>query len=222
MGICLMHQGELEGARQCYRRALEIETHRGDARRRAVVISNLGVVHREKQEYEVAGRLWREANEIYRRLGDQRGLSINLNNLGNLCEARGDLEGALDSYRQAAAIAEVLGDLKQQGIYYSNIALTHLRRRSYAEAGEMFDRSIGLLEKVDAQRYLMETLGRRAELAAETGRPIEAAGLMEKAMSIARQIGREDRLVFFAGLREAYLGEGAAGPEGEKAVDNKS
>jgi tetratricopeptide (TPR) repeat protein len=109
----------------------------------AVAWHQIGMAHQEADDYEQAEAAYRRSLEISTQNNDRAGQALSLGQLGNLYDDYPNhLEEAVTFYRQAADIHVEMGDLRYEGADRSNIAITLIKLKRYAEARVTIIRAI--------------------------------------------------------------------------------
>ena len=106
----LQDQGDLEGAKRCFERALKIDEKAFGPEHTSVAIdvNNLGSVLQDQGDLEGAKRCFERALKIDEKaLGPEHtSVARDVNNLGLVLQAQGDLEGAKSCFERALKIDE--------------------------------------------------------------------------------------------------------------------
>jgi tetratricopeptide (TPR) repeat protein len=108
LGLVLRAQGDLEGAKDAFERALRIDeaVHGPDHPNVAAHVNNLGSVLRAQGDLEGARAAYERALRIDEAVygPDHPNVAIRVNNLGSVLHDQGDLEGARAAYERALRI----------------------------------------------------------------------------------------------------------------------
>ncbi|TWP52520.1 tetratricopeptide repeat protein [Lentzea tibetensis] len=121
LGYCLLAAGDLDGAGQRMREALEITHETGDVRTRAGVLNNLANIRLAQQNTEEALRYVREALELFRTVPLTKSHVATLHTEGSALRTLGRLNEALQSYLDSLALAEELSDQYQTALCHRAI-----------------------------------------------------------------------------------------------------
>jgi tetratricopeptide (TPR) repeat protein len=156
-----------------------------------------------------------EAEVLARSLGDQHRLGRITAFMASQWRVAGDYDAALKFGQEALAIARTLGDRSIEVIatYYLG-ELRHVRGE-YTEAAKLFERNIGLVGKLRAERFgtpVIQSVMSEFALAnslSQLGRFDEAIGHGEAAMQIAEETDHPITLFFgLLHLGAAHQGRG--------------
>jgi tetratricopeptide (TPR) repeat protein len=90
----------------------------------AIVLNDLGVLARERQEYAAAERYYREASELARKIDDKEGQANYSGNLGELALDREQWAEARQWFEQALPQAREVGRVEL--IAYAQYGLAHV------------------------------------------------------------------------------------------------
>lgn len=152
LGVAYQRHGDLAGAGDCFRRALEIR--RRWATRSPVTAStynNLGIVAGLRGDFRGAERYFRDALDLYRRQAPRsRHAASTLNNLALLAGKTGDLARAEELLRQAIDVwRELAPDGPELATSWGNLAGLAQRRGNLVAAEQH------LLQALDIQQRRM-------------------------------------------------------------------
>jgi tetratricopeptide (TPR) repeat protein len=140
-------RGDLDGALDHYKRALDIDEQLGDLQLQGQVLTNIGFIMRAREDLDGALDHFKRALDIAEQLGDLKGKGQNLTSIGLIMRDRGDLDGALDYYRRALDIDEQLGDLKGKGQNLTNIGLIMRDQGDLDGALDHYNQTLNLIQK---------------------------------------------------------------------------
>ncbi len=199
-GVVLEKVGEYRQAVALYKRLLAEEggnrddagERGGDARQRAALLVNAGVIYRNLDDASSALAAFDEAAAVYRRLGDVVGISnAELNRALALHLNLGRPRAAEAAYREALALAERGGDRGEevQDLFYLGRFLLERAQQgggdagALAEAEALFERCLAVARKsgsAEGRWSALEGLGRTA---AARGDLDDALGRLEAALA---------------------------------------
>jgi len=208
------------------REALRICRERHDEKLAGDVLTDLGTVLREKQQFTESLAMYREALDLYRKYEGEEGFRVSsawlgvANNLAN----KGDLEGWDDAYTHFLNIRRKILTIKDPTVQNSQLRLAdiRLRRREYARAAELLlelHNALKQPDNVDPERKmesivtqrlikLYKSWGKQQET--EHWRGAWAELMRDRAAKLSAQIaGKKDDAALFRARAGAYssLGE---------------
>lgn len=122
-GIDLFRAEEYEAALDRFEEALQNES---DARHMAEIYNDIGVTHKELEDYPAAYLALNEAMSRFTDLEDKKGQAQTLGNRAAVYEAEGLAEEAVETYKQSAAMLEEIGE-SEMAMYVWQ-AISQLRR----------------------------------------------------------------------------------------------
>jgi DNA-binding SARP family transcriptional activator/predicted ATPase len=131
-GNAALQSADLDRARACYRRALELNGE--DARVRAICLHNLGLVSVRQGRLTEATEELRQAKEALEAQGDLLGVGTCLSALGDLYTAMNRPDDAQSMYEEALAVATKLGDELSTGDLLTTLGRLHAERDELPEA----------------------------------------------------------------------------------------
>ncbi len=183
-------QGRLEQALDCYRRCLRLDPELDDPHGQASTLCNIGWALEQMGHWEDA------TLNIYRAiaLAEQHGLrdlwldAMNL--LGEVFLKRDRLERAREVFATVIETARGAGSYQQALLdSLSNLGLARYRAGDYAAAEQSYSQAAGIAAEADDKHTLAAVACRRAELAVAEGRLADASDLLDRAESLARELG---------------------------------
>ena len=180
---------DFDGARTLLEEALRIDEERGDLRRRARRLKDLGIVAGESDDHDTARGYFRRAITAFRSVGDRRGEAQSLNNLALSTEAAGDLRGSLAMYAQALTVLREVGDMLSVARLLNNVggALEHLGEHDLARDAML--RALARYRRLASRWDLTDSLEHLAPAVLAAGDPALAARLLGAAEALREQLG---------------------------------
>ena len=206
LGILADNRGELDDARSLYEQALSLYREQGERAGESAVYSNLAVIARKLGELDRAAELQRLALELQTRTGLRQMTVFSAVHLATIERLRGDWEESARLLDQAGNAVELANDaLGRADVLAARAALA-------AETGDTTRAEAAETVAIESYAALGNTvgemltqLGRGTRLL--TARPDEARDALERAHSLATNLGDLDTEIW-AALRLAQLGEG--------------
>jgi tetratricopeptide (TPR) repeat protein len=144
--------GDLQGACDAFKKALDLLDRDPHPQRRAVFLNNLGHVLVGLDRRDEALERFEEAGRTCESLGDRTGLAWQLGNVGSVYRDREEHEAALASYRRALAIFEEQEEALGTADQFSNIGYIHARKRERETALAWFQKAKKLYEELGEER----------------------------------------------------------------------
>jgi tetratricopeptide (TPR) repeat protein len=193
---------------QAYARCLALARAKADPASVAVMLNNLGNLHRNQNRMEQAGKEYEEALDISRRLarGDADAylsyVAQTLNNLGILHRQESQMEEAQKAYKEALEIRRRLAranpdtylpDLAQT---LNNLGNLHRNQNRTEEAQKAYEQALEIrrqLARTNPDTFLPEiagTLNNLGLLLSDQNRMEEARKDLEEALNIYRRLAR--------------------------------
>ena len=195
LGQALTGLEQYEEAEAALRRALTINTARGDAGRRDVArdLEGLGLNDFYAGDLEPAKERITRANRIRLSLEGEKSPSVsdNVGTLASIAYFEGRGADAERLFRSRLAIDEqVLGDDHPDvALTLNNIARLLMERQAYAEADALLARAIDITRRKRGGAYaeLAFMLGTMGIVQRARGRPDEAEAVLRESIDVARQ-----------------------------------
>ncbi len=161
-----------------------------DSENTAVVMGNLGIVHRMRGDLNEAERMQRRSLELSERLGSLEGIAASYGNLGNIHMTRGDLAEAERMYRESLAIEERLGRPEYMATGYANLGNIHMTRGDLAEAERMYRESLAIEERLGRLVGMAADYGNLGNVYLKRGDLPEAEKMYRESLKLSERLGR--------------------------------
>jgi tetratricopeptide (TPR) repeat protein len=186
-------------AEQSFHAALKLETPDNI---RAWCLVELGVMHRDLDEWEQAETHLRDALKHAKQCGDSRLELRALGNLTTVIDRKYSVDDAIELYQPVIALAEELGARAAVGICYGQIGVLNHRARRLPAAEVWTRRAIITSEESDDKLNAAAQYGTLAEVlltgmreGGPTARINEAEEAAQKSLELNREIGAYLQLV---------------------------
>ncbi|MEV6692723.1 tetratricopeptide repeat protein [Micromonospora sp. NPDC051196] len=184
--------GPHDGALAVQRHGLSAARAAGDHVAEAMLLSNIGDIHRLLGQYGPAAEQHRRALAMHRTAGDDRGAARTLTRLGIVLERIGDHGAATRRHRQAVAVYRRLGDRTGEASALVNLA-------NALSAGDRLDLAADALGRArDTFRDLGERIGEASaltnlgEVLTRLGRHQLASTVLDEALALFQRAGHRD------------------------------
>jgi predicted ATPase len=174
LGVVHHLQRELEAARGCYERALELLRGADDARAEGRCIGNLGALCHDEGDFATAARWYRRAIALFDGVGDARQRANCIGNLAVLEAELGHREESRALYLRAIELLETIGDARLLAITLGNFGVLELEGGRSEAALALHERCLALLSGSGDRRSEALCLGRLAATLATLGKIEEA------------------------------------------------
>lgn len=182
----MMDQGNLDGARREYERALAINREIGNQRGKMLALRNMGGIDAEQGSYARAKELLSEALAIAREIHDRPGQAGVLINLGYVLRTEGDLQAAEKSFEECLSLYRDLRYPAGEATARANLADVLLDQGDLQNARSQADAALRLFEGATHPRGISFTLGRIGSLLLDEGRLPEARQTYNRMLAVSR------------------------------------
>jgi len=125
------------------------------------------------------------------RSGDRAGQAVMLESLGKAYAQSDRLDEGFEKQSASLALRTELGDARGQARSLNALGLVHWRAERYGDAKACFERTRDLAESNDDREFVAFALGNLGELAVDAGDPADAVELLDKAIALHRELGRD-------------------------------
>ncbi len=181
--------GKMQQAREHYEAALELCESAHDRREQAVLMSALGLFHREQGRVEQARQLYDAALEIHREIGNRPDEGAVLGLLGVLEKDQGQLEKARRFSEEALAIHREVGNKFAEGSTLSNLGIIRSRAGEIDEARKLLAASLAIHRESGNRREEGSVIGNLGAFHQVDRRMEDALRHYEEALAIHREVG---------------------------------
>jgi ATP/maltotriose-dependent transcriptional regulator MalT len=189
LGITCLATGDLAGDREYQERAYEIACSADDARRRARIAINLGVVYRYLNDLEMAEARYLEAERLYGDIGELNMMQATALNRSELALTMNQLERCQELSREIIAGAREIGNLRRETIATANLGLASIQLGQDREGFEILAKASSMALRQGAKPLIVEFLNAAAAEFTERGEMQRAATIFGSAASVARELG---------------------------------
>ena len=182
----MMDQGNLDGARREYARALAINREIGNQHGKITALRNLGGIDAEQGSYARAKQLLSEALAIAREIHDRPGQAAVLINLGYVLRTEGDLQAAEQSFEECLSLYKDLRYPAGEATARANLADILQDQGDLQNARSQANAALRLFELAAHPRGISYTLGRIGSLLLDEGRLPEARQTYDRMLAVSR------------------------------------
>ncbi len=189
-GIVLKTRGDLDGAEQMFRKALEIHEKLGRHEGMASNYISLGNLLLTRGDLDGADQMYHKTLEIDEKLGRLEGMASSYINLGIVLHTRGDLDGAEQMYRKALEINEKLGRLEGMANCYGSLGVVLQTRGDLDGAEQMNRKSLKINEKLGRLEGMADGYGNLGNVLLIRGDLDGAEQMHRKSLEIEKKLGR--------------------------------
>jgi Nif-specific regulatory protein len=144
----------------------------------------LGVIEYSEGNWQRSREVLLEAVAIGEKLESEQLVKVASTNLGNTLWKLGDWDAALSYFHKNLEMSEAEGDLWDLVSAYNNVGVVEYSRGNFHKAGEYFEKSVRIDEKIGAVEYealARENFGEALEM---TGRLPEALAQYQRCLSL--------------------------------------
>ena len=187
--LTVLGQGELDGARRLYDRALvtyrEISDRKGVARVRVA----MGSILLDQGRLEEAEKLHRQALTTFQELGAKLEATSVLIDIGYKLHVQGELERALAAYQEALVLTGELGDQPGSAVTLTNIAEVYYLRGDLDLARQMHEEALAINREIGDSSGVAYDTYRLGKVFAARGDHFVARGKYEQALALQTEMG---------------------------------
>jgi tetratricopeptide (TPR) repeat protein len=143
-GVKLFRSGKYEAALEKFQAALDSES---DPKHLAEIYNDVGVTHKELEDYPAAYLALNEAMTRFTQLGDKKGQAQTLGNRAAVYEAEGLSEEAVETYKQSATIFEELGESELAMYVWQAVSRLRMKQGQYIAAIGAYEEGVENMPK---------------------------------------------------------------------------
>jgi signal transduction histidine kinase len=203
LGLEAEDQNLLDSAVTCFQRAEAIASVEQNASNLAVILNDLGIVHRKLADYVESRKYHQKATEFALKAKDNETVEMSFHGLGTLYDQTGDYDDAVACYLRTLMLTQERGDKEGVIITRQNLAKTYMHL-SFQDASikeiETAYQSATTLKKDSLSANVLHDY---AEILIHFKDYSKALTKMEAALKIYEQIGYER----YIGSSLVYLGD---------------
>lgn len=190
-GLLAYRQGDLQEAQEFFARALEIEQRRGDDKRIASCLNDLGISSQSRGLLNEALKYSEQYIELARKNDLQRDISVGLFNKGHVLMELGQLDAARTSLEESRVGFEAERNLSDSAYPITALGWVAIFEKDPAQAESLFRTSFERREQLKHKRGMADSthgLGRAALLRDDLQ---EAYGRLQESLVMAREVGAD-------------------------------
>jgi predicted ATPase len=190
-GALAFYQSDTEAALEQYEAALALYRALGDDGAAGRVLSNLGLVLKDRRELRRAEALFEEALDISARRGDRRAEASACGNLGILAQEQGDYERARALHERSLAIKREVGGRFEVANTLNNLGAIALEQGEYRRARALLEEGLALATEQGVQRSRYVALINLGHVARREGKLDEALARCAASLQLALEQGEQ-------------------------------
>lgn len=186
--------GDYQTSLTQYERAYELFAKGNDLRGQGNTLGNMGGVHLLLGRFAKALDFYQQALAISQQMQSSPAMTIDHGNIALCYLGLGQVDSALHQFDQALELAVKTG-LKQEEAYWQRGKANALIRKGEYDLGLQNHRSaLAIYEETGARGLLLDALHDMGRLYLELGDPVSAEIYFQRAIELARDIGRQQAI----------------------------
>jgi tetratricopeptide (TPR) repeat protein len=155
-GVDLFRKGKYKAALKKFTEALS--GFAGSTRRMAEVYNDLGVTHKQLEEYEAAHQALDEAMARFRELEDKKGQAQTIGNRAAVYEAQGLIEQAVEHYKESAGMLEEVGESEMAMYAWQAVSRLRMKQGQYIAAIGAYEEGVENMPQGSFKRKVIEKI----------------------------------------------------------------
>lgn len=196
-------RGNFQEALATFERALAMAREIGDRQLEAVILNDIGIVHRLLADYPQALQFLNQAFSLRKQINDRSGIAQTLVNLGAVYQSLADYPQALDFYQQALPIVKEQQERYGEAVIFNSMGELYRSLGQPNKALTSFETALSLFEQ-EGNRFAMgialANIGAAYDALGELSQALE---FYQKGLAIATEV--EDTL----GIGQTWINIGA-------------
>lgn len=188
-GYIAFRRSRLDDAEHLWQEALDRAQTAGDERVAAGILRSLAIAAGSHQDQDRAGQLLEQAITCARRVGDDLLLRQLLGSAAEMHLWLGHYERAADEYGDALELATGIGDLSARPLLLAELGWVGLLRGDVPIAQRLAVEAAELAQDLGNRRVLSHALRLHGEALLRRGRVSEAGAALDRALTVARELG---------------------------------
>jgi tetratricopeptide (TPR) repeat protein len=155
-GVALFRKGKPAEALQKFNEALQnVEP---SSRQTAEIYNDLGVTHKQLEDYPAAHRALDQAMEQFIALKDEKGRAQTLGNRAAVYEAEGLAEKAVETYKESAQIFETIGENDMAMYVWQAVSRLRMKQRQYIAAIGAYEEGVENMPEGSFKRKVLSQI----------------------------------------------------------------
>ncbi|MDM8521233.1 tetratricopeptide repeat protein [Anaerolineales bacterium HSG6] len=154
--VALFREEDYDSAIEVFEAALESAAD--DPNRQALIYNDMGVTHKQLDDYSAAHTALDKAVELFEAQEDYKGLAQTVGNRAMVYEAEGELEDAVEHYRASAAKLEELGENEAAMYVWQALSRLRLKEKQYIAAIGAYEEGIENMPQGSFKRKVLQKL----------------------------------------------------------------
>ena len=200
------HLGDLEGALDDTRQALDLARQTGDAVSQARQLNTTGNVYKEMGEFRRALEAYQQSLKLAREKNEKLGEAFVLNNISGVYELQGDYRLAADYAVRSLRIKEALGKTPETITNLINLGEDYNHLGRTAEALRSLDKALRIAREFGDRLRIGQALKTMASIDFDHHRYDRGFARLEEARLILRQAGeRLEDVAVLSDIAQARL-----------------
>ncbi|MDW3192255.1 MAG: tetratricopeptide repeat protein [Cytophagales bacterium] len=184
---------EYDLAIEHFNRSLELKEEIGDRQGVAVSLEGIGHIYKEQGKLMLAMDYHNRSLAIWEEIEYKQGVASTLINIGSVYRDLGEYAEAIDYFTRGLKIAEELEINIQKSVALSRIGRVKLTLGKYNEAVDHSQQSLKLSQKLGDLAQIKESAHTLYEAYKNTGKPIEAFGMLELYLSTRDSLESDEK-----------------------------
>jgi len=218
LGVIHYLQGKYDQASQLLNEALSKVQQANNLRVEALVWASLGDLYRDQGAYEQARQAYNDGLKAATRAGEGFAVTYALDGLGDLFRLQGNLPQARKQLLEALRHAEQHGSAYETGLCYTSLGILASVVGDLTAACQHLNQATELFEAGGFKRELARASLHQAQAAFLAGEREKALTDLERALTLATQLGFDQFLVVEGQQLQPLLRFAAGQKVGGKAV----
>ena len=192
MGVVYQDRGQYEKALQVYKGSLQIQRETGDQNYQALCLNNIGYVYLAKGDSDNAFTYFQQSLQLREKLNIPGDVADSLHGIGQAYSATGQYDQAIATFLKAIELWRKAGDTRGAALESHQMGLVFLYQGRFGAAlSAMRDAVKPLRDLKDRTRDMAQILNDLGDALAKAGQGGEAAGPLEEAQGLARDLKNE-------------------------------
>lgn len=190
VGADAQERGAFDAALDAYQRGLERSRQNGYRQTEQVFLNSIGAVFAEQQRFDEAQTYFEQALDLAQRLEIPVLIARSQNNLGELHAARFEWAEAQTHHQRALDTARPTGDAATIILALENLARDYMEQDNPSYAVHLLKEAVTVAQAGQNLYLGTGALGRLGEATIAIGDRIAGRKLVEQALRLSQQIGR--------------------------------
>ena len=194
LGVCYYAFGKIDFALETLNNSLTLARGFNNKEGKAVALSMLAVIFRNREEYDKSLKYYQDSLVIYREINDRKLEAAMIFSLGLVYQMKGVMDQAKKSYEEALKIFREIGEKEGEAKSLGNLGLVYQAIGNSDKALECYQQALKLNEEIGRKKGVAAQINNIGSVYEAKGEKEKALKYFEDTLKIIIQIGTQKEI----------------------------